>query len=140
MALILALARQLPEARDNQAQRNWRGMIGDLAQREDELGGKTLLIVGLGRIGARLAQLAKAFDMRVIGTRRDPADGRGGRGCGARHGRAARTVAAGRFRRADLPVDAGDRGTDRRGGARAHEALGLLWSMSRAAGASTSRR
>ncbi len=77
LALILALARRLPEARDNQAARIWRGMIGDLTQREDELGGKTLLIVGLGRIGGRLAQLAKAFDMRVVGFRRDPAAGRG---------------------------------------------------------------
>jgi phosphoglycerate dehydrogenase-like enzyme len=77
MGLILALARRLPEARDNQAARVWRGMIGDLAQREDELGGKTLLIVGLGRIGGRLAQLAKAFDMRVVGFRRDPASGAG---------------------------------------------------------------
>jgi len=51
MALILALARRLPEARDNQHRRHWRQMIGDLAQREDELGGKTLLVVGLGRIG-----------------------------------------------------------------------------------------
>ena len=75
MALILALARRLPEARDNQANRVWRGMLGDLSQREDELGGKTLLIVGLGRIGNRLAQLAKAFDMRVLATRRNPAAG-----------------------------------------------------------------
>ena len=77
MALILALSRRLPEARDNQAKRVWRGMIGDLSQREDELGGKTLLVVGLGQIGGRLAQLAKAFDMRVVGLRRDPAAGRG---------------------------------------------------------------
>jgi len=77
MALILGLSRRLPEARDNQAKRNWRGMIGDLSQREDELGGKTLLVVGLGQIGGRLAQLAKAFDMRVVGLRRDPAAGRG---------------------------------------------------------------
>src|SRR5918993_201172 len=56
MALILALSRLLPEARDNQAKRVWRGMIGDLARREDELGGKTLLVVGLGRIGGRLAR------------------------------------------------------------------------------------
>jgi phosphoglycerate dehydrogenase-like enzyme len=75
MALILALARRLPEARDNQAKQVWRGMIGDLAGREDELGGKTLLIVGLGRIGNRLAQLAKAFDMRVLATRRNPIGG-----------------------------------------------------------------
>jgi phosphoglycerate dehydrogenase-like enzyme len=77
MAFILALSRRLPEARDNQAKRVWRGMIGDLSRREDELGGKTLLVVGLGQIGGRLAQLAKAFDMRVVGLRRDPAAGRG---------------------------------------------------------------
>ena len=77
MALILAQSRRLPEARDNQAKRVWRGMIGDLAEREDEIGGKTLLVVGLGDIGGRLARLAKAFDMHVIGLRRDPAAGRG---------------------------------------------------------------
>jgi phosphoglycerate dehydrogenase-like enzyme len=77
MALILALSRRLPEARDNQGKRVWRGMIGDPSEREDELGGKTLLVVGLGQIGGRLAQLAKAFDMRVVGLRRDPTAGRG---------------------------------------------------------------
>ena len=75
MALMRCLARRLPEARDNQAKRVWRGMIGDPTQREDEFRGKTLLIVGLGQIGGRLAQLAKAFDMRVIGIRRDPRAG-----------------------------------------------------------------
>src|SRR5581483_7836792 len=34
-------------------------------------------IVGLGQIGGRIAELAKAFDMRVIGLRRDPEAGRG---------------------------------------------------------------
>ena len=77
MSLILAMARRLPEARDNQARAHWRGMIGDLAGREDELGGKTLAIIGLGRIGGRLARLAKAFDMNVIGFRRDPSLGAG---------------------------------------------------------------
>jgi len=77
MALMLALSRRLPEGRDNQAKRVWRGMIGDLSQREDELAGKMLLIVGLGDIGGRLARLAKAFDMRIIGLRRDPALGHG---------------------------------------------------------------
>jgi len=75
IALILALARRIPEARDNQAKRHWRGMIGDLTRREDELGGKTLLVVGIGRIGGRLARLAKAFGMTVIGLRRDPVNG-----------------------------------------------------------------
>jgi phosphoglycerate dehydrogenase-like enzyme len=77
ISLILALSRRLPEARDNQSRRHWRGMIGDLSQREDELTGKTLLIIGLGRIGGRLARLAKAFDMNVVGFRRDPSTGRG---------------------------------------------------------------
>ena len=73
IALMLALARQLPPARDNQARRHWRGMISDPASREDEISGKTLLIVGLGRIGSRLAALARGFGMRVIATKRDPA-------------------------------------------------------------------
>ena len=77
MALILALARRLPEARDNQAKLVWRQMIGDLTQREDELGGKTLVVVGLGQIGNRVAQLAKAFEMRVVAVRRDPTAGPG---------------------------------------------------------------
>lgn len=75
IALILAIARKLPQARDNQAARKWRGMISEIGQREDELGGKTLVIVGMGRIGSRLARLAKAFDMRVIGVKRDPTQG-----------------------------------------------------------------
>lgn len=77
MALILALARRIPEARDNQAKRHWRGMMSAFARREEEISGKTLLIVGLGRIGQRLAKLAKAFDLRVIGTKRDPSTGPG---------------------------------------------------------------
>lgn len=77
MALILALSRQLHTGRDHQAAKYWRGMIGDPAAREDELGGKTLLIVGLGGIGERLAKLAKAFDLTVVATKRDPSTGGG---------------------------------------------------------------
>lgn len=73
MALMLALKRHIHTGRDNQSRRHWRPMIADIGAREDELRGKTLLIVGYGRIGARLARLAKAFDMRVIGVRRNPA-------------------------------------------------------------------
>jgi phosphoglycerate dehydrogenase-like enzyme len=84
MALILAMVRKLPEARGHQAKKVWRGMIGDLSRREDELGGKTLLVVGLGRIGSRLGRLAKAFDIRVIGVRKNPAAG--GDGADSVHG------------------------------------------------------
>ena len=71
-ALILALTRQIHTGRDNQNRRLWRGMISNIEVREDELPGKTLGIIGLGAIGSRLAKLAKAFDMRVIATKRNP--------------------------------------------------------------------
>ncbi|MFQ5924243.1 MAG: D-2-hydroxyacid dehydrogenase, partial [Anaerolineales bacterium] len=73
IALILAFARRLPEARDNQRRKHWRSMISDPRAREDELCGKTLGIVGLGTIGNRLATFGKAFGMHVIGTKGNPA-------------------------------------------------------------------
>ena len=77
MAMILALARHIHTGRDHQRAHTWRGMISDLGRREDELGGKTLLIAGLGGIGSRLARLAKAFDMHVLATKRDLSSGAG---------------------------------------------------------------
>jgi len=77
LAMILAFARHIHTSRDHQHQRQWRGMLSDLSVREDELGGKTLLIVGMGDIGSRVAKLAKAFDMQVIGVKRDPATAHG---------------------------------------------------------------
>lgn len=84
MALMLAMTRRLVEARDNQQQKTWRGMMSDFAKREDELAGKTLLVVGMGRIGGRLIRLAKAFEMRVIGVRANP--GAGAEGADEVHG------------------------------------------------------
>ncbi|MDP6667264.1 MAG: D-2-hydroxyacid dehydrogenase [Dehalococcoidia bacterium] len=72
MALMLGLNRQIHTGRDHQVKHEWRGMIGDLAKREDELIGKTLVIIGMGTIGSRLAKFAKAFDMRILATKRDP--------------------------------------------------------------------
>ena len=46
-------------------------MISDIARREDELAGKTIIIFGMGAIGSRVAHLAKAFEMHVIGIRRN---------------------------------------------------------------------
>ncbi|MGE3917055.1 MAG: D-2-hydroxyacid dehydrogenase, partial [Hyphomicrobiaceae bacterium] len=77
MALMLSLSRQLHLLRDQQHARHWRPMQGDRRIREDEIGGKTVLIVGLGGIGQQLAALCKAFGMRVVGTRRDPSKGGG---------------------------------------------------------------
>lgn len=75
IALMLALLRRIPEARDNQAKRFWRGMMGDFAKREDEAGGKTAVVVGLGRIGGRIARLCKALGMQVLGVRQNVAGG-----------------------------------------------------------------
>lgn len=77
IALLLALTRRLPEAVRNQERRHWRGMIGDLGEREQELASKRLLLVGLGRIGGRIAELARAFGLEVVAVRRDPAAGAG---------------------------------------------------------------
>ena len=75
IAQILAILRRIPEARDNQAKRIWRGMMGDFSKREDEAGGKTVLLVGLGRIGGRIARLCKALGMNVIGVRQNVSGG-----------------------------------------------------------------
>ncbi len=75
IALMLTLSRQLHFLRDHQQAQHWRPMQGDRRIREDEIEGKTVLIVGLGGIGQRLASLCKAFGMTVIGTRRDPSKG-----------------------------------------------------------------
>jgi phosphoglycerate dehydrogenase-like enzyme len=76
-ALILALSRQLHYCRDNQRKHVYRQMISDVSRREDELAGKTLGIIGLGHIGSRVAELGKAFNMRVVATKRNPATYRG---------------------------------------------------------------
>ena len=80
MALLLALARHLHTGRDRQRAHQWRGMISDLGRREEELAGKTMLVYGLGAIGSRLARLARAFDMTVIGIKRDTANHDGSAG------------------------------------------------------------
>ena len=73
MALLLALARHIHAGRDRQRERVWRGMISDLGRREEELAGKTMVVYGLGAIGSRVARLARAFEMHVIGIKRDVA-------------------------------------------------------------------
>ena len=77
ISLMLSLSRQLHFLRDAQHAKTWRGMQGNRAIREDEIEGKTVLIVGAGRIGQRLAEICKAFGMRVVATRRNPAAGKG---------------------------------------------------------------
>ncbi|NVK44789.1 MAG: D-2-hydroxyacid dehydrogenase [Rhodobacteraceae bacterium] len=77
IGLLLSMTRRLAFARDNQHATFWRTEQTDPMLREDELSGKTMVIVGTGGIGDRIAKLAKAFDMKVIGVRRDASKGKG---------------------------------------------------------------
>ena len=59
-ALIFALAQQITVVDRDVREGRWQTGIGD------ELAGKTLGLVGLGRVGAKVARAAPAFDMNVI--------------------------------------------------------------------------
>src|SRR5262245_11604958 len=62
MAMMLALCRNIPEAHASVKRGEWvRSKFMGV-----ELSGKTLGIIGLGRIGTRVAARARAFEMRVI--------------------------------------------------------------------------
>jgi len=62
LALMLAMARQIPEASRSMREGRWekKRFIGS------ELRGKTLGIIGLGSIGREVVRRARAFDMRVV--------------------------------------------------------------------------
>lgn len=70
MALLLGLRRLLPQAEERRRERRW-------AQEElaampiPRLSDTTVLVLGLGAIGAGVARVAAAMGMRVIGVRRD---------------------------------------------------------------------
>jgi glyoxylate reductase len=74
MALILIGARRLGEGERNLRQGRWRGW-GPTDQLGRSLAGKTLGIVGMGRIGSALARRARAFGMAVHYHNRRPAPG-----------------------------------------------------------------
>jgi phosphoglycerate dehydrogenase-like enzyme len=58
--LILSLARCIPEEDARVRQGGWQRTIGGV------IGGKTLGLVGLGKLGSRMVPIAKAFGMNVI--------------------------------------------------------------------------
>jgi phosphoglycerate dehydrogenase-like enzyme len=76
-AMMLSFARQLPQALDMQrTDRGWRS--GPLRARSFLLDrGQTVLLLGFGAIGQRLAQLLAPYGMRLIAVRRSPQGGEG---------------------------------------------------------------
>jgi glyoxylate/hydroxypyruvate reductase A len=63
MALLM-FAKDYSYLQREQANQHWQRYCAT------ELAGKTLAIIGLGKIGRETARLARAFDMRVVGSRR----------------------------------------------------------------------
>ena len=63
MALMLALSRNVAKANDSLKAGRWDRTKFTGTQ----LGGKTLGIIGLGRVGLAVAERAQAFDMKVVG-------------------------------------------------------------------------
>jgi phosphoglycerate dehydrogenase-like enzyme len=59
-ALLLALVRRVPESDRDVRDGRWQTTVGD------DLAGRTLGVVGLGRLGQRVARVALAFDMEVL--------------------------------------------------------------------------
>jgi phosphoglycerate dehydrogenase-like enzyme len=64
IALVFAAAKRLNLYRDQQARSEWK------EHRQDELRGSTLVVYGLGSIGAEAARLGASLGMRVVGVRR----------------------------------------------------------------------
>ncbi|MCL4230662.1 MAG: D-2-hydroxyacid dehydrogenase [Dehalococcoidia bacterium] len=64
MGTVLMLAKNLHQAVRTQGERRWN------AWRVGELAGQTMGIAGLGAIGRETARRARAFDMRVVASRR----------------------------------------------------------------------
>lgn len=60
LSLLLGLRRNLVTEAVNVAAGRWQSTLGT------DLSGSTLGVVGFGRIGARVAEIARAFDMRVL--------------------------------------------------------------------------
>jgi phosphoglycerate dehydrogenase-like enzyme len=58
--LLLAIARHIPLESNNLRTGNWQTTVGT------DLKGKTIGIIGLGRIGSRIAKYAQAFEMRIL--------------------------------------------------------------------------
>jgi len=59
-ALIMALARNIPLESQHMRSGAWQSTIGS------DLRGKTLGIIGLGRVGTQVAQYAQAFNMNIL--------------------------------------------------------------------------
>ncbi|GMR13993.1 MAG: D-2-hydroxyacid dehydrogenase [Gemmatimonadota bacterium] len=76
IAMMLALARALPRYAAEQAAGHWSGGGSQIFEPAFlEVGGKTMLVVGLGGIGTEVAKRASGLGMRVQATRNSRREG-----------------------------------------------------------------
>lgn len=75
IAMTLALARRLPQFINGMESGQWLKWEGETANTMQSIGGKKMLVVGLGGIGTEVARRAAALEMRVVGTRRSSHEG-----------------------------------------------------------------
>jgi phosphoglycerate dehydrogenase-like enzyme len=61
VALILALLRKIPQVDRRMREESWPPVVGNLLE------GKTIGVLGFGRIGREVARIMKVFDTRVLG-------------------------------------------------------------------------
>ena len=136
MALMLAQARNIPAANASVKSGKWeRGKFEGV-----ELHGKTLAILGLGRIGTLVAQRALAFGMRVVAYDPYVAKQRAGQMGVELVATIDDALRAADFVTIHLPKTAGDRGADRRARAGADEAGRADREHLAAVGSSTRKR
>ena len=72
LAMMLMFTRGLPALFRAQLARRWERNHTSRSGAFAELTGKTLLVVGLGRIGEAIAARARPFGMRIVAVKRDP--------------------------------------------------------------------
>jgi phosphoglycerate dehydrogenase-like enzyme len=72
LAMILMFTRAMPRLHRAQLARRWERNLASRAEGPGELTGKTLLIVGLGRIGEAVATRARPFGVRLVAVKHDP--------------------------------------------------------------------
>src|SRR5882724_1098944 len=76
IALLLALAKRLPQAMQYQVQHKWsQDQLWHDQPRPREVADSTVLVVGMGGIGREFVARAKALGMRVRAIRENPAKG-----------------------------------------------------------------
>jgi D-2-hydroxyacid dehydrogenase (NADP+) len=76
LAVLLALAKRLPQAMRYQAKRMWsQDQLWHEHPRPREVDGATVAVIGMGGIGSEFTERAKKLGMKVIAVRQNPSKG-----------------------------------------------------------------